>query len=142
MLVIMHYAWVISHYASFGTNSKFSNFRVASDYLWVEHLLSKVQVLAFVLASMKIRPNSLLHQNQNTAAGQAETNLLNLVWIRPNSIKLGLNSNMSTTRVYLSSLSHTKMLSCFAKDMRGSSYPYIFLELSTQIVLGVKISGG
>ena len=39
MMVIMHYALFISHYAGFGTHSKFSNFWVASDSLWVETLL-------------------------------------------------------------------------------------------------------
>ena len=39
--VIMHYALSISHYASFGTHSKLSNFWVASDSLWVEpHITS------------------------------------------------------------------------------------------------------
>ena len=39
MLVIMHYALFISHYAGFGTHSKLSNFWVASDSLWVEPLI-------------------------------------------------------------------------------------------------------
>ena len=39
MLVIIHCALFISHYAGFGTHSKWSNFWVASDSLWVEPLL-------------------------------------------------------------------------------------------------------
>ena len=39
MLVIMHYALCISHYAGFGTHSELSNFWVACDSLWVEPLV-------------------------------------------------------------------------------------------------------
>ena len=41
MLVIMHFALFISHYAGFGTHSKLSNFWVASDSPWVEPLICK-----------------------------------------------------------------------------------------------------
>ena len=41
MLVIMHYALFISHYAGFGTHSKLSNFWLASA-LWVEPLLERL----------------------------------------------------------------------------------------------------
>ena len=39
MLVSMHFAFFISHYAGFGTRSKLSKFWVASDSLWVEPLI-------------------------------------------------------------------------------------------------------
>ena len=41
MLIIMHYALFISHYAGFGTQSKLSNFWVTGDSLWVEPLLTR-----------------------------------------------------------------------------------------------------
>ena len=44
MLVIIHDALFISHYAGFGTHSKLSNLWVASDSLWVEPLLRQSQV--------------------------------------------------------------------------------------------------
>ena len=44
MLVIMHFASFISHYAGFGTHSKLSNFWVASDSLWVEPLLGSFKI--------------------------------------------------------------------------------------------------
>ena len=43
MLVIMHCTLCISHYASFGTHSKLSNFWVTSDSLWVEPLLYRIE---------------------------------------------------------------------------------------------------
>ena len=42
MLVNMHYALFISHYAGFGTHSKLSNFWEASDSLWVVTLIGPV----------------------------------------------------------------------------------------------------
>ena len=45
MMVIMHYALFISHYAGFGTHSKLSNFWVASDSLWVEPLSPSMPVI-------------------------------------------------------------------------------------------------
>ena len=40
VLVIMHYALCIIHYAGFGTHYKLSKFWVASASLWVEPLIS------------------------------------------------------------------------------------------------------
>ena len=60
MLVIMHDALLISHYAGFETHSKLSNFWVACDSLWVEpqrvseSLLCKIQANEYYILIIRI----------------------------------------------------------------------------------------
>ena len=61
MLVIMHYALFIIHYAGFGTHSKLSTFWVASDSLWVEPLIVETVQLIELICNVRKRHYTSLH---------------------------------------------------------------------------------